>query len=427
MPDPRLRDRGSAGQIALPHPVVAIPAEETAQVAREISRALKRAATKSRAPVSVISGGGHVTRPGERLFRQGLLASFMLVVVLPMFVAAVYWGLIASRQYVTEAKFALHSSDSPSFAALGVASHDEKQIQDAQVVVRYVLGRSIVEALEKSIDLRGKFSRPEADYFSRFAPDGPIEALEKYWRKRVDASLDLMSGIVSVHIRAFTPEDSLAIAQNVIALSENLVNDLSTRTRHDAVAQAQAELTRAEERLKAATATMRDARNAEGVLDAPSAAEAINKVLTQLRLELSRTESTLALQSNASTQQSPQARLLAAREASLKKQIADYSAQIASAEVKGTLAERASVLSARQVDLKLAEQQYAQTAAAYESARVDLERQRAYLALFLRPTLAEKSIYPRRWLEWSIIAGPALLIWVLLVGLSLLVRDHMAK
>lgn len=58
---------------------------------------------------------------------------------------------------------------------------------------------------------------------------------------------------------------------------------------------------------------------------------------------------------------------------------------------------------------------------------MDLERQRTYLALFLRPTLAEKAIYPRRWLEWLIIAGPALLIWSLLLGLALLARDHMAR
>jgi capsular polysaccharide transport system permease protein len=120
-------------------------------------------------------------------------------------------------------------------------------------------------------------------------------------------------------------------------------------------------------------------------------------------------------------------RLLAARAESLKKQITDYSSAIASKEDKTALANRASALSAPEVELKFAEQQYGAASAAYEAARIDLERQRTYLALFLRPTLAEKAIYPRRFLEWSIIVGPAVPIWALLLGLALMARDHMAR
>lgn len=403
-----------------------IPADDATAIARNISQALKRAANRSRAPVSIVSGGAYASRPGDLLLRRGIAASFALIVILPLLAASYYWGVMARPQYVTEAKFALQSSDSPSFQTLGVSTQEGKQIQEAQVVVRYILGRSMVETLDGALDLRSKFA--QGDYFSRFDPADSIEALEKYWKKRVDASVDLMSGIVSVHIRAFTPADSLAIAQKVVDLAERLVNDMSTRTRRDAVAQSQTELTRAETRLKAATAAMRDARNREGVLDAPAAAEAINKVLTQLRLELATTEENLdALRASAPTLTSPQMRLLTARSESLKKQIASYSAEIAGKDNRDALANRASMLSAPEVDLRFAEQQYASAASAYETARIDLERQRTYLALFLRPTLAQKAVYPRRWLEWSIIVGPAILSWAVLVALVLMARDHMAK
>lgn len=421
MPDPAVQN-----QVAFPRPHDAIPAEEAALVAKSISRALKRAANRSRAPSSVIAGGGYAVRRGERAFQKGLLASFFVFVVAPIIVASVYWGLIASKQYLTDAKFALHGSEN-SFAALGVSGGDEKQMQDSQVITKYILGRSIVLTLDKAIDLRGKFSRPGVDYFSKFDPDDPIENLEKYWKKRVDASVDLMSGIISVQVRAFTPEDSLAITQKIIDLSEKLVNELSTRSRRDSLEQARSELDRAQERLKVATGHMRDARNAEGVLDAPAAAEAINKIIVKLRLDLANAQESLALQSSAFATESPQVRLLNARVESLKKQIADYSAQIASTENSSSLAGRAGVLSERQTELALAQQQYALASATYESARIDLERQRTYLVPFLRPTLAEKSVYPRRWLEWAIIVAPAVLGWALLVGVAFLVRDHMAK
>jgi capsular polysaccharide transport system permease protein len=426
MPDPVLQNGPSARQVAFPRPHEAIGPEDADRIAKSISRALRRAANRSRAPSSMITGGGYAVRRGERAFQKGLWASFAACVVAPVLAASVYWGLIASKQYLTETKFALHGSES-SFAALGVGGGDEKQLQDSQVVTKYILGRSMVYTLDKTIDLRRIFSRPGVDYFSRFDPDDPIETLEKYWKKRVDASVDLMSGIISVQVRAFSPEDSLLLSQKIIDLSEKLVNEMSTRSRRDALEQAQSELTRAEEHLKVATANMRDARNAEGVLDAPAAAEAINKIITRLRLDLAAAQESLALQSSAAATQSPQVKLLNARVESLKKQIAEYTAEIASAENNASLAGRAGILSERQVELSLAQQQYALASSAYESARIDLERQRAYLVPFLRPTLAEKSVYPRRWLEWSIIVAPAVFAWALLAGAAFLVRDHMAK
>lgn len=431
MPDPATTNNEAPKRIALAGGRAAVSAEAADQTAKAISRALRREANKSRAPTRIISGGGGFqARRGDRAFRIGVLASFGLFVILPLMVASIYWGLIASKQYVTEAKFALRSGEASTLSTMTGAggSHPEQQMQDAQVVSKYILSRAMIEALDRKLDLRARYSRPEIDYFSRFDAEDPVEALEKYWKKRVDAAYDVMSGIISVHVRAFTPEDSLAITQNVIDFSEKLVNELSTRSRRDALAQTRAELTRAEEHLKSATAAMRDARNAEGVLDAPAAAEAINKVITTLRLELSAAQESLALQTSAAATDSPQVKLLNARISSLQNQIAEYSAQIAGdGDKNGSLAGHAGVLSRHQLEVDLAKQQYAAAAVALESARVDFESQRAYLAPFLRPTLAEKSIYPRRWLEWAIIVAPATIAWGVLVALAFLVRDHMAK
>ncbi|MCX7899520.1 MAG: hypothetical protein N2444_05475 [Methylocystis sp.] len=414
----------------------ALPVEDAERVAKSISRALRRAASRARAPVSIISGGGGFqARRGDRAFRLGIIISFALCVVAPLLVASIYWGLVASKQYVTESKFSLRSGESsPLDSALG--SVNGSNLQEGQVVVNYIKGRTIVEVLDKDLNLRKIYSRPGVDYFSSFDPEDPVEELEKYWKKRVDASIDLLTGIISVSVRAFTPEDSLAIMNQIIRRCEDLVNDLSTRSRRDALNLAKTELGRAEENLKKATTAMRDARNVEGVLDAPAAAEAITKIITQLRADLASVEESLALQRSAAAADSPVMRLTEARAQSLKKQIADYTAQIAdcTAQIASadagngeTMAHRAGVLSMRQTELDLANQRYALALAAFEGARVDLETQRAYLVPFLRPTLAEKSLYPRRWIEWSIIVVPATLGWAVLLAIALVARDHMAK
>lgn len=397
-----------------------------------ISRALRRAAHKAQMPVGVISGGGagFRARKGERAFRLGLIVSAVVMVACPLVVASVYWSLIATEQYSTETKFALRAGESSMLESLGGSAGGGggmQQLQDTQIVANYITSRTMVESLEKEFGLRRIFSRPAADYFSRFDRRDSIEDLEKYWRKRADAKMDPLSGIITVNIRAFTPQDSMALTMKVVELSERLVNDLSTRSRRDALEQAKKELARAEKRLKDATAAMRDVRDAEGVIDAGAAADAINAIIATLRLDLSHAEESLAVQGVA--RDAPQIKILSARIQSLKHQIASYSSQIAGEKSEGgdNMAGRMKNLSRQQVELDLARQQYALAATSFETARVDMETQQAYLVSFLRPTLAEKSTYPRRWWEWSIIVVPSLMVWLLSTGVAFLARDNMAK
>jgi capsular polysaccharide transport system permease protein len=397
-----------------------------------ISRALRRAARKARAPAAVISGGaGFQARKGARAFRLGLIAAFIALVLVPLVVESIYWGLIASKQYTTEAKFALRSGESSPLDALGgiLGAPASQQMQDTQIIANYIKSRSMVEALNKALDLRRIYARPDVDYFSRLTHGDAIEDLVKYFRKRMDLTVEAASGIVQLDIRAFTPEESLALTNKAIELSETLVNELSTRSRRDAFQLAQSELSRAEERLKTATEHMREVRDTQGVLDAGAAAEAITKVINVLRLELSHAEESIATQGAGVNSDAPQVRILNARINSLKSQIADYTRQIAGGKNSGgdSMAERLGALSRQQVELELARQQYVLASASFESARLSLETQSAYLVSFLRPTLAEKSTYPRRGWEWSIVVFPALFLWMLLSALAVVARDYMAK
>lgn len=395
-----------------------------------ISLALRRAARKSRVPQSFSSGGGGFrARRSDRLYRFALVASFGLMVLVPLVVASIYFGLVASPQYATEFKFALRSSDHgvlDSLTGLG-GFGGSQQSQDAQIVANYVRSRGMIEALKTEPDVRAIFTRPDVDRFSRLEADAPIEELEKYWRRRVDATLDETSGIVSVSVRAFTAEDSLRLAEAIVAKSEGLVNDMSMRLRRDALERATAELRRAEANLRDATAAMRDVRTREGVLDTGAAAKGLQAVIDQLRTELSGKEQQLSLQGGA-TDDAPQVRLLKAQIAELRRQIADYVGKLAGAQGGDpSLATRQFTLGRAETDARIAQEQYAAAARAYEMARTDVETQKAYLVTFLKPMAAEQSLYPRRWLYWSATVGPAFLVWVLFVSLMALSRDHMSR
>ncbi|MBV9066613.1 MAG: hypothetical protein JO004_12715, partial [Methylobacteriaceae bacterium] len=376
--------------------------------AAAIARALRRAARQARAPASIVSGGtGFRGTRKDRLFTLGLASSFVALVLLPMFVVGIYYGLIATEQYATEARFSLRTGEpgiSDMLSGL-TGGGGSQQTQDSEIILDYARSRTIVEALQKEIDLRQIFSRDDVDHFSRFKKDKPIEGLVRYWRKRVDARFEKMSGIISLEVRAFTPEDSLLVTQKIIDNCEKLVNDLSQRSRRDALRQSEFELHRAEAQLKAAGAEMRETQNSQGVLDATVEAEALNKVVTMLRMELVKAQQQIAGQGDTVTGDAPQVRVLNSRVQILQDQIAKYSTQIADKNQGGeSLADRKRALDLKQTDLGVAMQRYVIASVAFENARLDLETQKTYLAPFIKPMLATKATYPKRWWDWFLIS-----------------------
>jgi hypothetical protein len=116
--------------------------------AAAIARALRRAARQARLPASIVSGGaGFRTSRKDRLFKLGLIGSFVAVVLLPTLVAAIYYGLIASGQYATEARFSLRNGE-PGIADMlgGLTGGGGSQGQDSEIIIDYARSRSMSTA-----------------------------------------------------------------------------------------------------------------------------------------------------------------------------------------------------------------------------------------------------------------------------------------
>src|SRR3954451_10159473 len=109
-----------------------------------------------------------------------------------------------------------------------------------------------------------------------------------YWKGQVDPVYDPANGTVTVRVRAFDPDDALRLAEAGVASCEALVNELSLRSRNDALVHANAELAQAEERLKKVVGRVRAFRDREGLIDPARAAEANNTLAARLRDDLSK-------------------------------------------------------------------------------------------------------------------------------------------
>lgn len=165
--------------------------------------------------------------------------SFVVMVLLPTTVAAVYYFAVAADQYVTEFRFTLSSVDPPRLDPLSLLAGNATQSSvtlESQILVQYIGSRSIVDEIDRSLDLRRLFTSPQADWLARLASAAPIEQLVHYWRGQVDPFYEPATGTVTVRARAFTPADTLRLSEAIVSACERLVNDLAQRAQRCAAA-----------------------------------------------------------------------------------------------------------------------------------------------------------------------------------------------
>lgn len=410
------------GALAKAHAAALERAASASEEWRRSARSLRVAKGKKIArPAWAVSGRiGYHTFNQVRRSRGGLFG-FLILFATPALLSVGYFSLIASSQYTSEARFAVRGGERVAPDAIsaitGLASFT--QVQDSLIVVNYLKSQAVVEELEREIDLRAIYSRSNIDKLSRFDADEPIEEFVKYWLGQIKLSIESPSGIVTLKISAFSPEDALEVANATVDLSERLVNGLSTRALKDAVAEATAELSRAEARLSAARVTLRDLRNEQATIDPRRTAEGIGKLVSELRLEKIRLEQDITASERGNVDaNAPQVQIMRTRVEVIGEQIASLEQQVTSQDgaPSDPLSGKITRFDELELERQIAEKQYTLAATAMERARVNAEGKKVYLAAFVQPVLARDSTYPKRFLFSLLGIGASALIYI--VGMA---------
>lgn len=399
-----------------------------------VSRALADAARKNRFTTkkSVKYRGGFAARRGQVAYKAFAIACFLCLFLIPALVGTLYFTVFASNQYVAEARFAVRSDETPRPDAIagitGIPSL--RVVQDTQVVTDYIQSRAIVEELDRMLAIKAHYSDPAFDWWARFDPSKPIERFVNYWSWRASTSIQMPSGIIVLQVRAFTPEMSASIANAVIRLSERLVNDTNERVRRDSVSAAERELERDSARLKDVRVALQAARNRERVLDTQVTARTVETLITGLEGERLKMQQEFNSQRRFVSADAPQMRNLRSRIDAISEQINALKDSLTrtTAPVAGqtaTMAETMTTFSALQLDLQIAERQYAASLTTLETARFNSERQQLYLTTFIWPSAPEDSSYPRRWLYTFFVLVLAAAAWGVVFGLGTLLRNYM--
>lgn len=373
-------------------------------------------------------------------YRQGARVEFwftllfVLGAVIPTVTAGAYWSLVATPQYTSEAQMVVRNAIEDPLKQLGndamssvlsVISGGQASAQDAYIISRYIGSRAIIDDLGGKNALLKVFGRASVDRLSRLDASSSLEDVWKYWRRHVDPVIDVPSGIITLDVRAFAPKDAQALADKVVKLSERLVNQISERTRGDALNRARIELENARVMLNGKRQELLEFRNRQSTLDPFNNAQALGGILLGLQKDKLKLESEIASLGNSMTADSPAIRALLPRLEILNKQIQAIQAYMASElPNSGVMSDQIGQYEKLQLEQKFAERLYEVAESAFARAQEDIIRQQIYLVTVVRPSMPEKVSYPRPLLDTFLVFIWGTILWSVISLTAAGVRDH---
>jgi capsular polysaccharide transport system permease protein len=352
---------------------------------------------------------------------------FVLAVLLPTFLAILYYGLFASDVYVSESQFVVRSPDKPATTGLGVLlkstgfSNAGDEVYAAQ---DYVRSRDALRALNKNQAVARAYGNDRISIFDRFDPlgfSGNFEDLFRFYQGKVAVQFDTTSSIATLTVKAYTPEDAYRFNRQLLELGEGLINRLNTRGRNDVVQSAAREVQDAQLAARNAAVGLAAFRNTHGVVDPEEQAKAQLEMISKLQDELIGARVQLQ-QLQQMAPENPQIPLLTTRIGGLEHQIAEQRGEVAGG--RRSLSQTAVQYERLELERQYADRRLAAAMNSLQDAEDEARRKQAYVERISQPSLPDEPAEPRRLRGILATLVMGLAAWGILRLLLAGVREH---
>lgn len=380
---------------------------------------LTTAALKKQQPYIVVKSFFKKKGRGSRL-----LTGFVFI---PTLLVALYLTFLYSDVYISESHFAMRSNDSNEVPSLaGLFLNGGTGLPDAHIIQEYISSAAMMKKVDEAIDLKAHFGDSSRDIYSRLKGNPTREEMLDYWRWVTTAVYDKDTGIISVEVKAYTPEIAKAINDCILAASEELVNQMNDRAHQDSLRLMRSEVAAAENRLLSAQQALQKFRDDKSVLDPKATASGIESVIAKLEAEAASKEAELSAALKVMSPGSARIKLLDARIQALRGQLLAERSRLAGLTKEGSaLSSLVGDYSQLVTEEEFAREQLVKSMAALEMARLKAISQSRYLVPFQPPTLPQESLYPKPFL-FTVFCFFGFLITLGLISLCIAaIKDHM--
>ncbi len=363
----------------------------------------------------------------------GLLLSFVLIVTLPLAGLAYYLWTQAKDQYSSTAAFTVRSEEGGSASELlgGLAQFANSGTGvDSDILYEFIQSQEIVETIEAKLALRAHYETHwPKDWMFSIWPNATLEDLVWFWQRIVRISYDQSTGLIEIRVLAFDPDYAQDVAQQIVSESQDRINALNIQAREDAMRYAREDLEEAVVQLKTAREALTSFRTRTRIVDPEADIQGRMGVMNNLQQALAEALIEFDLLSETVSTSDPRLTNAQRRIDVIRERIAAERQTFASDSTElGAVGEDYPSLIAEyeslSVDRQFAEETYRVALTALDVARDNAARQSRYLATYIRPTMAQSSEFPRRYILMGLAMLFLLMLWSILALIYYSIRDR---
>jgi capsular polysaccharide transport system permease protein len=336
------------------------------------------------------------------------------------FLAVLYWGVIASDRYVSEAHVVIHRTAS----AGSNETADAGSLVEQMLLRDHLLSVDMLNRLDAKLNLREHYSDWHRDPVSRmWSKNAPLEWFHQHYLSRVSVELDPTAYVLVIRAQAYRPETAHAIAVMLVEEGERYMNALGQRLAAEQIAYLEKQVAQLHERVLLNRQALLGFQNRKGMVSPQSTAENIAGIIARLEAQLTELQTRLNALQEYMMPTSAAVVELNQQIAAVEKQIAREKNRLttpAGQALNRTVEEYQQL----QMNAELSTVVYKTAVTALEQGRFEATRKLMNVAVLQHPAVPQYPLEPRR--IYNIVVS--LLMLLLIAGiahlLGAIIRDH---
>jgi len=354
--------------------------------------------------------------------------SIVGVAIITSVLSTVYWVLIASDRYVSEAHIIIQSTSlgggqTVDFASLLGGGSGGNQAD--QLLLRdHLLSVDMLNKLDAQLKLRQHYSNDEYDLFSRmWSQDAEIEKFHSYYLTRVTIEYNEYVGVLVIKSQAYDAETAYAISSLLVSEGENFMNKMAHSLAENQVLFLETQVSDINKRFMDASQAVLAYQDEKGLVSPKSTTENIVGIIASLRVRFTELETELSTDQAYLVPGHSKIVQIKQQMKAVQKQIKQEQNKLASREGRAL---NSDVMEFQRLEMEaeFIQDIYKTALVALEGGRIEATRTIKKVTVLQSPTQPEYSLEPCRLYNTTVY----ILIILLLSGIANLllaiVRDH---
>ncbi|MCX2817569.1 MULTISPECIES: ABC transporter permease [unclassified Pseudomonas] len=353
----------------------------------------------------------------------------LAMVVLPMILAAVYYGVFAVDRFVSSAQVVVRQDGNnqgaqvPGLATLLTGANPASR-EETLYLREYITSMDMMLLLESKLHWIEQYAAQRGDVFFWLDKDAPREDLLKYYQRMVSAHYDETTGLLRVEVQAFTPELSEQMLRVILQASEHFVNEVSHNIAREQMKFAQGELETARVNYSKRKTQLLNFQNDNKVLDGGNTAQSRATIIADLESQYTKEQAALTEMNFKLRADAPQVRQQRQKVEAITQQLAKEKRLLVSSPQGSQLNVVASRYQQLTLDAGIAEESYKTAVAALDNARIEASKKIRTLVTVVSPNTPQLALYPERLYNLATILLGLLMVFGITRFILASIEDH---